>query len=132
MATPVATSEKFRLMISRLQVAGMRSPVSRSVERAKTHPRALQAPRRRIVLTADAAHDSAPTRGLAMATCPICKAEAEEIESGTFVDGVWFRCLEHREFGVSDTALKARKDAEPEQWERALKKAIESGRSYRR
>jgi hypothetical protein len=27
--------------------------------------------------------------------------------------------------GVSDTALKTRKDAEPEQWERALKKAIE-------
>jgi hypothetical protein len=26
---------------------------------------------------------------------------------------------------VSDTALKTRKDAEPEQWERALKKAIE-------
>jgi len=60
-----------------------------------------------------------------MATCPICKAEAEEIEPGTFVDGVWFRCLKHREFGVSDTALKTRKDAEPEQWERALKKAIE-------
>ena len=37
----------------------------------------------------------------------------------------WFRCLKHREFGVSDTALKTRKDAEPEQWERALKKAIE-------
>ena len=55
---------------------------------------------------------------------PICKAEAEEIEPGTF-DGVWFRCLKHREFGVSDTALKTRKDAEPEQWERALKKATE-------
>jgi hypothetical protein len=38
---------------------------------------------------------------------------------------VWFRCLKHREFGVSDTALKTRKDAEPEQWERALKKATE-------
>jgi hypothetical protein len=50
--------------------------------------------------------------------CPICKAEAEEIEPGTF-DGVWFRCLKHREFGVSDTALKTRKDAEAEQWERA-------------
>jgi len=36
--------------------------------------------------------------------------------------GVWFRCLKHREFGVSDTALKTRNDAEPEQWERALKK----------
>ena len=59
-----------------------------------------------------------------MATCPVCKSEAEEIETGTF-DGVWFRCLKHREFGVSDTALKMKKDAEPEQWERALKKAIE-------
>jgi hypothetical protein len=38
---------------------------------------------------------------------------------------VWFRCLKHREFGVSDTALKTRKNAEPEEWERALKKAIE-------
>jgi hypothetical protein len=61
---------------------------------------------------------------LAMATCPICKSEAEEIEGEAF-DGVWFRCLKHREFGVSDTALKTRKNAEPEQWERALKKAIE-------
>jgi hypothetical protein len=60
-----------------------------------------------------------------MATCPICRSEAEEIEPGTFIDGTWFRCLKHREFGVSDTALKTRKDAEPEQWERALKKAIE-------
>jgi hypothetical protein len=59
-----------------------------------------------------------------MATCPICKSEAEEIEGDIF-DGVWFRCLKHREFGVSDTALKTRKDAEPEQWEGALKKAIE-------
>jgi len=50
--------------------------------------------------------------------------EAEEIEGDTF-DGVWFRCLKHREFGVSNTALKTRKEAESEQWERALKKAIE-------
>jgi hypothetical protein len=39
-------------------------------------------------------------------------------------DGVWFPCLKHREFGVSETALKTRKDAEPEQWERALKKRL--------
>jgi hypothetical protein len=63
-------------------------------------------------------------REIAMATCPVCKAELEEIEGDTF-DGVWFRCLKHREFGVSHTALKTRKAAEPEQWERALKKAIE-------
>jgi hypothetical protein len=73
--------------------------------------------------------------GIAMATCPVCKSEAEEIEPGTF-DGVWFRCLKHREFGVSDTALKTRKDAEPEQWKRALKKAIGGRRktteNYRR
>jgi hypothetical protein len=60
-----------------------------------------------------------------METCPICKSEAEIIEPGTFVDGTWFRCLRHREFGVSDTALQSRKNAEPEEWERALKKAIE-------
>ena len=67
---------------------------------------------------------AAPQQVIAMATCPICKSEAEEIEGDAF-DGVWFRCLKHREFGVSNTALKTRKDAEPEQWERALKKAIE-------
>jgi hypothetical protein len=61
-----------------------------------------------------------------MAICPICKSEAEEIEPGTF-DGKWFRCLKHREFGVSDTvlSLKARMDARSDEWEAALKKAIE-------
>ena len=49
-----------------------------------------------------------------MLTRPICKSEAEEIDPGIF-DGVWFRCPKHREFGVSDTALKTRKDTEPEQ-----------------
>jgi hypothetical protein len=68
---------------------------------------------------------------IAMVTCPVCKSEAEEIEPGTF-DGVWFRCLKHREFGVSDTALKTRKDAEPEQWERALKKAFERAGAEKR
>jgi hypothetical protein len=71
-----------------------------------------------------AAHDPPPLSSIrAIASCAR-HAEAEEIEPGTF-DGVWFRCLKHREFGVSDTALKTRKDAEPEQWERALKKATE-------
>jgi hypothetical protein len=64
------------------------------------------------------------TREIVMAICPVCKSEAEEIDPGTF-DGVWFRCLKHREFGVSDTALKTGKDASPEQWERALKRATE-------
>ena len=48
---------------------------------------------------------------------------AKGIEPGTF-DGVWFRCLKHREFGVSYTALKRERTRKPEQWERALKKAI--------
>ena len=59
-----------------------------------------------------------------MTMCPICRSEAEQIDPGTF-DGVWFRCLKHREFGVSDTALKTRKDADQEEWESALKKATE-------
>jgi hypothetical protein len=59
-----------------------------------------------------------------MVMCPICKSEAEEIEGDAF-DGLWFRCLKHREFGVSDTALKTRRNADPKQWERAPKKAIE-------
>ena len=46
-----------------------------------------------------------------MAICPVCKSEAEVIDPGTF-DGVWFRCLKHREFGVSDTALKTSKGRE--------------------
>ena len=64
------------------------------------------------------------TREIVMAICPVCKSEAEVIDPGTF-DGVWFRCLKHREFGISDTAVKTRKDASPEQWERALKRATE-------
>ena len=59
-----------------------------------------------------------------MTMCPICKSEAEQIDPGTF-DGVWFRCLKHREFGVSDTALKTGKDADQEQWDNALKRATE-------
>src|SRR5215475_1618202 len=82
------------------------------------------APRSGIAIHVDQVHCEQSPQGVAMTMCPICKAEAEEIEPGTF-DGVWFRCLKHREFGVSDTALKNRKNAEPEQWERALKKAIE-------
>ena len=58
-----------------------------------------------------------------MVTCPICKSEAEEIEGDAF-DGAWFRCLKHREFGVSDTALKARKNAKPEHGNAPLKKRL--------
>ena len=36
-----------------------------------------------------------------MATCPICKSAAEEIEPGRF-DGKTYRCPMHREFEVAD------------------------------
>jgi hypothetical protein len=39
-----------------------------------------------------------------MAICPICKSNAEEIESG-FMDGKTFRCAKHGEFQVSDSVL---------------------------
>jgi hypothetical protein len=39
-----------------------------------------------------------------MATCPICKSDVEEIESG-FIDGKTFRCAKHGEFQVSDSVL---------------------------
>jgi transposase-like protein len=41
----------------------------------------------------------------AMATCPICKSDAEEIKSG-FIDGKTFRCAKHGEYQVSDSVLK--------------------------
>ena len=37
-----------------------------------------------------------------MATCPICKSDAEEIKLG-FIDGKTFRCAKHGEFQVSQT-----------------------------
>ncbi|MFY9772487.1 MAG: hypothetical protein WBO12_07605 [Xanthobacteraceae bacterium] len=59
-----------------------------------------------------------------MATCPICKSDAEEIESG-FIDGKTFRCAKHGEFQVSDSVLNvpALMDADTSQWEAALKNA---------
>ena len=36
-----------------------------------------------------------------MATCPICKSDAEEVKSG-FIDGKTFRCAKHGEFQVSE------------------------------
>ena len=55
-----------------------------------------------------------------MATCPICKSDAEEIESG-FIDGKTFRCAKHGEFQVSDSVLNvpALMDADTSQWETA-------------
>ena len=59
-----------------------------------------------------------------MATCPICKSDAEEIKSG-FIDGKTFRCAKHGEYQVSDSVLKvpALMDADTSQWETALKNA---------
>jgi hypothetical protein len=65
-----------------------------------------------------------PMQRNAMATCPICKSDAEEIESG-FIDGKTFRCAKHGEFQVSDSVLNvpALMDADTSQWETALKNA---------
>jgi hypothetical protein len=54
-----------------------------------------------------------------MAICPICKSDAEEIESG-FMDGKTFRCAKHGEFQVSDSV----------QWEAALKHAAWRARPH--
>jgi hypothetical protein len=59
-----------------------------------------------------------------MATCPICKSEAQEIYPGSF-DGKTFRCPNHNEFDVSDSVLKTRMNATSEEWEAALKKATD-------
>ena len=60
----------------------------------------------------------------AMATCPICKSDAEEIEPGAF-DGKTFRCPKHAEFDVTGSVLSVRAHmaADTAQWEAALKKA---------
>jgi hypothetical protein len=56
----------------------------------------------------------------AMATCPICKSDAEEIKSG-FIDGKTFRCAKHGEYQVSVLKVPALMDSS--QWEAALKNA---------
>ena len=40
-----------------------------------------------------------------MAICPICRSDAEMVES-SFVDGKTFRCAKHGEFQVSNSVLK--------------------------
>jgi len=59
-----------------------------------------------------------------MATCPICKSAALEIETGLF-DGKAFRCPKHDEVGVAGAVLSmpAHMNAGPDQWEAALKRA---------
>ena len=63
-----------------------------------------------------------------MATCPICKSNAELIEPG-FFEGITFRCAKHDEFDVSDTVLSISDlmNADSARWEKALKAA--SGRA---
>jgi hypothetical protein len=60
-----------------------------------------------------------------MATCPICRSDAEEIEPGVF-DGKTFRCPKHGEFDVTGSVLGVRTHmaADSNQWEAALKKAV--------
>jgi hypothetical protein len=51
--------------------------------------------------------------------CPICKAEAEEVDRGAF-DGLGFDCKLHDRFRVSGTVLAHRKGHTRRQWEKAL------------
>jgi len=51
--------------------------------------------------------------------CPICKAEAAEIDRGLF-DGAAFDCKFHGRFRVSGTILVERKKRTRRQWEHAL------------
>jgi hypothetical protein len=57
-----------------------------------------------------------------MATYPICKSAAGEIEQG-FFDGKTFRCRNHGEFDVVDTVLQLPLyiDKDQAEWEVALK-----------
>jgi hypothetical protein len=65
-----------------------------------------------------------------MATCPICKSAAEEIEPG-FFDGKTFRCENHGEFDVVDTVLQLPlyMDQSQAEWELALKRAAAAAKS---
>jgi hypothetical protein len=51
--------------------------------------------------------------------CPICKAEAQEVDQGAF-DGLGFDCKFHGRFRVSGTVLHQRKQLTRKQWEHAL------------
>jgi hypothetical protein len=51
--------------------------------------------------------------------CPICKADAQEVDQGAF-DGLGFDCKFHGRFRVSGTVLKQRKQHTRKQWEHAL------------
>jgi hypothetical protein len=51
--------------------------------------------------------------------CPICNAEAEQIDRGLF-DGLGFDCKFHGRFRVSGTVLAQRKTRSRRQWKHAL------------
>jgi hypothetical protein len=57
-----------------------------------------------------------------MDQCPVCKAEAEEVERG-FFDGTAVKCPAHGWFEYSDTVQVSRSNEPREAWERALTKA---------
>ena len=61
----------------------------------------------------------APKRWALRIRCPICKAEAEEVDRGAF-DGLGFDCKFHGRFRVSGTVLTQRKRHTRKQWEHAL------------
>lgn len=58
-----------------------------------------------------------------MTTCPVCKSEAQFIVPGV-IDGKSFRCPKHEDVDVSDTVLQTKMNATSDEWERALKNAI--------
>jgi hypothetical protein len=69
-------------------------------------------------------HPSASAAGMTdgkatLIRCPICKAEAAEIDRGLF-DGAAFDCKFHGRFRVSGTVLVERKKRTRKQWEHAL------------
>ena len=51
--------------------------------------------------------------------CPICNAEAAEIDRGLF-EGMGFDCKFHGRFRVSETVLAQRRRRTRKQWEHAL------------
>lgn len=68
-----------------------------------------------------------------MATCPICKGSAIEIDPGLF-DGTSYRCEKHGEFSVSGSTLSSKDcmDANESTWEGALEKARKRAASGKR
>ena len=56
-----------------------------------------------------------------MATCPICGAEAGELDKTGDADG--FDCRHHGKFKVGGTVMVTKTDASRHQWERALERA---------